>query len=57
VSERGERHETDRHPEADDGTDDDDPPFDIVQAVSDFVENVIDEGDGDKPDDRDNPED
>jgi hypothetical protein len=56
VSERGERHETDRHPEADDGTDDDDPPFDIVQAVSDFVENVIDEGDGDTRDNLDAPD-
>ena len=28
----------------------DDPPFDVVQAVSDFVETVIDEVDADPPD-------
>jgi putative N-acetylmannosamine-6-phosphate epimerase len=53
VSERDERDETDRH--HDDA--EDDPPFDIVQAVSDFVENVIDEGDTDTPDAPDNADD
>jgi hypothetical protein len=35
-----------------DGPDDsdDEPPFDVVQAVSDFVETVIDEVDPDCPD-------
>jgi hypothetical protein len=29
---------------------DDEPPFDVVQAVSDFIETVIDEVDPDRPD-------
>jgi hypothetical protein len=35
-----------------DGADDsdDEPPFDVVQAVSDFIETVIDEVDPDRPD-------
>jgi hypothetical protein len=38
--------------ETDGDTDDaDDPPFDVVQAVSDFVETVIDELDAGPPDD------
>jgi hypothetical protein len=47
VSERG---ATDDDPDGHDDADDD-PPFDVVQAVSDFVETVIEEVDGDpRPD-------
>jgi hypothetical protein len=46
VSERSERDDVDG--QEDDA--DDDPPFDVVQAVSDFVETVIDEVDADPPD-------
>jgi hypothetical protein len=39
-----ERDATDDDPDAHDDADDD-PPFDVVQAVSDFVEAVIEEVD------------
>jgi hypothetical protein len=44
-----EREETDGHDDPDHVADDD-PPFDVVQAVSDFVATVIDEIDSDPPD-------
>jgi hypothetical protein len=40
-----ERDEADGHAE-----EDDDPPFDVVQAVSDFVDRVIEEVDTETPD-------
>ena len=40
---------SDGQDDADDA--DDEPPFDVVQAVSDFVAEVIDEVDAGRPDD------